>query len=208
MRVTSVDSNIEQGADAGRIQHRVAIAARSHQSRRDPGGAQSLKQGDRAGEGHGAHVGQPLLEELLLASRQTAHGAILRRIVDLAFGHLDLAGGEEGADPILSGASVDVASVVVLDVEAPCLRPGQVREHFVEQLLPRPGVHRSRVGDHTVHVEDDRVVVPQTQTRAARRSCGCHQGSSWTAGYRARMSRSWAANPSDSSWSRCQMLRP
>src|SRR5690606_6687480 len=146
--VVAVDEHVEQVQQAGGGDDGPAVPAG-----RDDGGAaaalaQLVQQGDGGGEGGHAVLGDLADEQLVLGHAEPVHGRRARLVLRAALGQGDAAGGEEGAHAVQARASVDVAEVVVADVE----RRGAAAQETVEDVLPRGGVHAGGVGDDAVGV--------------------------------------------------------
>nr|BFE78445.1 hypothetical protein GCM10020093_010460 [Planobispora longispora] len=102
-------------------------------------------------EGGHAVPGDLFGEEEVLGRAEAVHGGRARRVVRSALGQADGARGQEGAHAVQARAAVDVAQVVVADVE----RPRPASQEGVEHVFPGRRVHACGVGDHAVGVEDD-----------------------------------------------------
>src|SRR4051794_10570938 len=79
------------------------------------------------------------------------------RVVRLAFGQFDSAGGQERAHTVIARLAVDVLVVVGDRVEGDELLAGALRallEIRVEHLLPRGGVHLGRLREDAVEIEE------------------------------------------------------
>jgi len=104
------------------------------------------------------------VEVAVLRAGLALHGPIpgLRLGVAVRLGEHGAAGREQRAHAVLAASSVHVGAVLAAHVERAAvhldpllggLQP-RVREHLVEELLPRAGVDPGGVRDHAVHVED------------------------------------------------------
>lgn len=160
-RDVAVDYDVEHPLETGCAQQRLRVPARCDQGQRGASRSQPLEQARRTGEDTVPFGRGELEEDLVLASCEPVHRPGGGRVVGTAKGYVDATCLEKGDHPVLAGPAVDVAAVVLQDVEGAqrAIHTGTwIGEYRVEHALPRRRVQRGGVGDHTVHVENDRVV--------------------------------------------------
>ncbi len=163
----AVHAHREQVPDTGRPQHLGAIAARREHRHPDARRLQPANQRDGRGEGGHAVAVEPLLEQAVLPVAQRTHGTGVLGIAGIAPRQRNTAGGKEIGDPAITRLPVHRPQIV-RGGERCVILPRRLRprrQEPIEHLRPRGGMHRRAIGDDTVHIQDDGVVMARIDHR-------------------------------------------
>jgi hypothetical protein len=160
VRVNAVDLGVEEGQDTRPLQDLDAVLAG-----RDDRRPQAVLS-ERADELDGRFVdidavlSQMPLKVGVLPVAEAADRFPVRRVIPVAVREGDPAGLQKADDAVVAGFAVHVVPVVGIGVERFerfTLPFGAILEVVVEQLPPGGGMDGRGLGDHPVHVENDRV---------------------------------------------------
>ena len=160
--IQSVDAHVEQIGDLCGREHRRAVVARGDDGRLDILRSKRAHQFDRRLITLDTLLVELLQKVLIFQVPQAVHGAHGRAVVRCAERQVDPARLEKGCGAVLSWLPVHVAAVVVLNVEwnkrfaGLC---GSLLEKLIEQSLPGRRMHPGCLGQHSVEIEQDRIVV-------------------------------------------------
>ena len=103
-----------------------------------------------------------LVDQIVLAVPEAIHCFGLRRVVRTSLGELYTARCEKVANAVVAGLAIHIEPIVCGDIEGTKRRAplgGTLLKVLVEHLLPACRVNAGGVGDHTVEVEQDGVVL-------------------------------------------------
>src|SRR5690606_7404756 len=123
------------------------------------GGAQTPRpqradEGDAAPEDPDAACCQKPPEDQVLAVAESPDRAVAGRVLRIAIGERDAAGGEEAPHALMARPAVHVAAVILAGEGPERLAPdpGTLAQAGVEKLLPRRGMECSRIGHDSVEI--------------------------------------------------------
>ena len=155
----TVDPHREQLVDSRRFEHRRAVAARRVHRRAHTDGVQPAYQGHGGLEG-GHSLGDPVQVQPLLAVAQPADG-VLGLVGRRAPRQRNAPGCQKVPHTVVARFTVDEMPIIGGGEGIVVLgsRAGTPVKVLVEHLRPGRLVQRRGVGDHTVEIEQDGVVV-------------------------------------------------
>lgn len=158
----AINANFEKVREPGGLEHHIAVLARGDDSRLETFVVKPMHPLHRALVDLDAVAGNGVVDQLVLAVAEAAHGFMQRRIVGRALGQVDRSRLQEIPNAIEARLAVHMELVVGGDVERPerLTGPGRaLAQVLVEHALPGPRVDARCVGDDPVEIEKHGVVL-------------------------------------------------